>query len=364
MRNFIHDLNPDPAGYDYIGIRGENQKNANTLVKSNTLYRVQGTGINIIGTNWLVEGNEVSHSLDANTDTGLQVGGDSDAVRFFGSGHVIRNNYLHDNLDTEQFGSPHIDCFQTFSVCPNSQYADKILIEGNYCDNMGQMLMIEDSSEINGTGNAVHHITFRNNIFRRAVPTPSTAATPITSPSSIMWSPKAITAVGGWWKTPTRQFITTFFTTTAAARKSNDNASKIGTVWDYNIHYPDFLAAQTARIRSAQPVQMIHIFESGPGGLSPRVNSPAIDRGTALSGFNYDIDGILRPQITTWDIGASEIVPQVVLTGISGDQSIHLAWAVNLTLPVTITWQIEYIGLTGDQPSRSPVLPAPPTLTR
>ena len=70
-----------------------------------------------------------------------------------------------------------------------------------------------------------------------------------------------------------------------------------------------------------------------------------------MSGFNYDIDGILRPQITTWDIGAYEIVPQVVLTGISGDQSIHLAWAVNLTLPVTITWQIEYIGLTGDQPS-------------
>jgi len=353
VRNFIHDLNPDPAGYDYIGIRGENQENANTLVKGNTLYRVQGTGINVIGKNWLVEGNEVSHSLDANTDTGLEVGGDSDAMRFFGSGHVIRNNYLHDNLDTEQFGSPHIDCFQTFSVYPESQYADHILIEGNYCDNMGQMLMIEDSSEINGTGNAVHHITFRNNIFRRARANAinGSHADYFTFVNNVI----ADSYYSGWGlvENPYQTVYNNIFYNNDSGSQVNDNASKIGTVWDYNIHYPDFSWPHK------QPEYDQHSLfgidprfqDPGLGDYHLRVDSPAIDRGIALSGFNYDMDAILRPQITAWDIGAYEIVPQVVLTGRSGDQSIHLAWAVNLTLPVTITWQIEYTGLTGDQPS-------------
>ena len=101
---------------------------------------------------------------------------------------------MHDYLDEEQYGDPHIDCFQTFSVYPDSQFAHDILIEGNTCDNFGQMLMIEDSSEENGTGNAVHHITFRNNIFSAPGRMPSRAAAPITLPSSTTWSPKATTA--------------------------------------------------------------------------------------------------------------------------------------------------------------------------
>jgi hypothetical protein len=353
VRNFIHDLNPDPAGYDYIGIRGENQNNANTLIKDNTLYRVQGTGINVVGTNWLVEGNEVSHSLDANTDTGLEVGGDSDAMRFFGSGHVIRNNYLHDNLDTEQYGSPHIDCFQTFSVYPESQYADHILIEGNTCDNMGQMLMIEDSSEINGTGNAVHHITFRNNIFRRARANAinGSRADYFTFVNNVI----AESYYSGWGlvENPYQTVYNNIFYNNSSGSQINDNASKIGSVWDYNIHYPDFSWPPK------QPEYDRHSsFGIGPRFQDPylgdyhlRVDSPAIDRGMALNGFNYDMEGILRPQITAWDIGAYEIVPQVALTGISGDQCIHLTWAVNLILPVTVTWKIDYSGPTGDQPS-------------
>ena len=34
--------------------------------------------------------------------------------------------------------------------------------------------------------------------------------------------------------------------------------------------------------------------------------SPAIDKGTAISGFNYDRDGKTRPDGAAWDIGAYE----------------------------------------------------------
>jgi hypothetical protein len=39
------------------------------------------------------------------------------------------------------------------------------------------------------------------------------------------------------------------------------------------------------------------------------------------------------------------------LTARAGDRSIYLDWKLNITLPVTSTWQIDYQGPTGDQPS-------------
>jgi len=42
---------------------------------------------------------------------------------------------------------------------------------------------------------------------------------------------------------------------------------------------------------------------------------------------------------------------ELVLSGTPADQSIHLTWTVDVTLPVTSTWQIVYDGPTGDQPS-------------
>ncbi len=339
VRNFIHDLNPNPAGYDYIGIRGENHNNVNIVVKGNTLYRVQGTGINIVGRNWLVEGNEVSHSLDANTDTGVEVGGDSDAVRFFGSGHVIRNNYFHDNLDEEQYGDPHIDCFQTFAVHPESQFAHDILIEGNTCDNFGQMLMIED----NASGNYVHHITFRNNVFRCA------RAFAIQGSCDYFTFVNNVVAASnygaiGLSNSPYMTMLNNIFYNNGSGAQVNDNASKVGTVWDYNLHYPDF----------TWPPKQPEFDQHSLFGVDPRfvnaaagnyrlaVNSPAIDRGITLHEFNYDAASILRPQLAAWDLGPYEAVPELVLRGRPGNRTIYLDWDMNATLPPTSTWRLSY----------------------
>jgi len=167
VNNFLHDLNPMKNNYG--GIRANSHDNKNILIRGNTLFRCAGTSIIILGENWIVEENECSHGTNLNTVTGENVGGE-DAIRIFGTGHIIRRNYLHDFLDEEQFpgSKPHLDAFQTFSVYPQSQYASNILIEGNYCNNIGQMFMCSDTAEQKTKENKVHHITLKKNVFRKA----------------------------------------------------------------------------------------------------------------------------------------------------------------------------------------------------
>jgi len=45
------------------------------------------------------------------------------------------------------------------------------------------------------------------------------------------------------------------------------------------------------------------------------------------------------------------VAESLALHGSPANQSIHLSWTVNTTLPVTSTWQLAYDGPAGDQPS-------------
>jgi hypothetical protein len=47
----------------------------------------------------------------------------------------------------------------------------------------------------------------------------------------------------------------------------------------------------------------------------------------------------------------------LILSGVSADKTIYLAWEVNVSLPVTTTWEIDYDGPSGDQPSPITGLP-------
>jgi parallel beta-helix repeat protein len=50
------------------------------------------------------------------------------------------------------------------------------------------------------------------------------------------------------------------------------------------------------------------------------------------------------------DLGAYEFEPSLTLYGIPGDREIHLDWTVDIAVPVTATWQIDYMGPVGDEP--------------
>jgi hypothetical protein len=345
VSNLIHDVNPAAYG---VGIQASGQDNVGNVIRGNTLYHVQGVGISIVGRNWLVEENEISHGLDVNTITGEYDGSDTDALRFFGSGHLIRHNHMHDYLLEEQLGEPHIDCFQTFSVYPESQFAHHILVEGNTCDNFGQMFMVEDQSEESGTGNVVHHITFRNNVLRGARAVAINGSVDHFTFVNNVVAESHYGAIG-LGNSPYLTLANNIFYNNGSGSQIIDEDSKVGTVWDYNIHYPDFDRPPK------QPEYDQHsLFGIDPRFVDPaagdfrlRVDSPAIDVGMALPELNYDMNAVGRPQGWAWDIGAHEAVPAVGLSGTPADRAIHLSWTVNITPPLSSTWQIGYASETG-----------------
>jgi hypothetical protein len=336
VSNFIHDTNAEAHS---VAIAGSTQDNVQNVVRGNTLYRAQGVGISIAGRGWLVEENELSHGLDVNTVTGAYNGSDTDAVRFFGSGHVIRNNDMHDYLLEEQLGEPHIDCFQTFAVHLESQFAHDILVEGNTCDNFGQMFMVED----NASGNYVHHITFRNNILRGARASAINGSCDHFTFVNNVVADSHYSAIG-LVRSPYLTLVNNIFYNNGGGSQIIDEDSKVGSVWDYNVHYPDF----------SWPHKQPEFDRHGMFGVDPRFvdqatgdyhlwfDSPAVDAGLTLYGFNYDKAIFDRPQGASWDIGAYEFVPSLDLRGTPGNGVILLDWTANVSLSVASAWHIDY----------------------
>jgi Right handed beta helix region len=85
-----------------------------------------------------------------------------------------------------------------------------------------------------------------------------------------------------------------------------------------------------------------------------------------ITNINYDSNTITVDRVLSWtlnqgislaymgaapDLGAYEFEPQLKLSGVPGDHSIHLNWLVNVDLPGTTTWTISYEGPAGSPPS-------------
>jgi hypothetical protein len=89
-----------------------------------------------------------------------------------------------------------------------------------------------------------------------------------------------------------------------------------------------------------------------PGWWCQETPWPAI--GPDVAGYHHDIPAKRR-------LEGLPCTPTtgVALHGIPGDAAIHLVWEVNVSLPVTSTWQIGYAGPPGDQPSPILGLPEP-----
>lgn len=79
---------------------------SNNLVKGNYIYKPT-IGIPVSGTDNIVEDNEIEGLYQ------WGILGDCDYTRFFGDGHIFRNNYFHGMVRAE-VGDAHVDCFQTF----------------------------------------------------------------------------------------------------------------------------------------------------------------------------------------------------------------------------------------------------------
>jgi parallel beta-helix repeat protein len=83
---------------------------------------------------------------------------------------------------------------------------------------------------------------------------------------------------------------------------------------------------------------------SAAGNYTLAATSPLIDKGVPLPGINADYRGAAP------DLGAYEWQPTLHLVGTPDNQTIHLNWTVNITLPVPVTWMISYTGPNGVEP--------------
>ena len=134
------------------------------VIKNNKLERNSQSGITVDGTNHTVEGNEIWDTIQYHPQwTNPPSWVDADGIRFFGTGHVFRNNYIHDiKFDAVYNKTAHIDCFQTWTAGTGN-----ILFEGNRCNEMYVQLVGTSTMKAQGfmIEGGAHDITIRNNVI-------------------------------------------------------------------------------------------------------------------------------------------------------------------------------------------------------
>jgi len=182
--NYIHD-----CALNGITLAGSPHNNTqavtnNCVVRNNRLYRNGMVGIDVSGRNNLIERNEVWGTVQCHPNLMAvegpgcpnypAVGGlDADGMRFFGSGHIFRKNYIHDikfgppgiNHEIGDYNdNPHIDCFQTWAGT-YTEKAQNITFEQNFCDVLQSQAANENGHGFMLDGGA-NNLTIRNNIFK------------------------------------------------------------------------------------------------------------------------------------------------------------------------------------------------------
>lgn len=158
------------------------ESTSHCVVRNNIFFRNTLYGAEIKGQGHLIEGNDVSYTIQHNPCSQSTASWlDSDGFRFHGSGHIFKNNYIHDmpfgpvgydhttcsienlsNLNNDYVFDSHTDCFQTYGG--DEVAGHDILFEGNRCE-------LPPASEWNdgaakafqGTGDT-YNLTFRNNL--------------------------------------------------------------------------------------------------------------------------------------------------------------------------------------------------------
>lgn len=314
LNNYIHDIYHD--GIMMEGRGGPHAPlTAYNVVKGNRIYRASSSGITVDGRENLIEGNDISHTIQYPPGGPAFEGADADGLRPFGTGHIFRNNRVHD-IRSDDLGNldPHIDCIETWGPATN------ILFEQNICDieNTG-FLPVQAAQIENGSG-VVNHITFRNNILmnvRVGIHVERLANPDISD----------VTVVNN-----------TFYKITQQAILFEGHSS--GTVennafYDVGSHLESYLTMSPASkeivvgynafgmsdgrapgTRGSQAPYPRDLWAINPGFVNAAAkdfhllpNSPLVSAGVFLKDVTTDFAGVPRPQGSAYDIGAFQHKP-------------------------------------------------------
>ncbi len=254
-------------------------------VAQNRIYRCQ-SGICINGVDWVIENNEVERLIWGGS-------GDADYSRLFGENIVFRKNHFHGSREDE-IGDAHVDCWQTFTN--NGEYLRKALIEANICEQCHQGLM---ASNVDSTD--CRDIVFRNNIFNDcwAWGLCIYDISNFTIENNTFVNIKYHAA--GFNGNSTGNIVrNNIFYNAGSGYWAQDGGEVTG---DYNLLFNTTDGTPAPHnILDTDPL----FVDTAGNDFRLQENSPAIDMGMALIGFNTDIIGTTRPQGNGWDIGAYE----------------------------------------------------------
>ena len=250
-----------------------------------------------------------------------------DAIRMFGTGHVFRGNTVR---GLTQAGSAHADIFQVYDN--NDEPSNDMLIENNlFIDSSGSIGMIQNRNPHLDISNW----TFRNNLYIN-VGGVAQISTPYfkfynnvfinsgqNTAGPILLRNIAGTQIGYEWPHDTIIKNNVFI-----GCSSYPDSSSIG--W---YHWADGINSKTPGINFAADNNYVttskedgfkpksgfeglevHGITGGDPGFSDIGNddlhltkdSPLVDKGISIAGFNKDKDDNIRPYGPAWDIGAYE----------------------------------------------------------
>ena len=262
----------------------------------------------------LIEGNDISHIIQY-PPGGPRFDGADDGLRPFGTGHIFRQNRVHD-IRSDDLGNldPHIDCIETWGPATN------ILFEQNICDIEDTNFLPVQAAQIENGSGVVDHITFRNNIFmnvRVGIHVERLANPDITS----------IRIVNNTFDKITEQAI--LFEGPASGVVENN------AFYDVGSHQESYLTMRPASkaivvgynadgtsdgrapgTRGSQAPYRHDLWAVSPGFINAagkdfrlRSTSPLVNAGISLKDVTTDFAGVPRPPGPGYDIGALEHRP-------------------------------------------------------
>ncbi len=298
---------------------GDDARTSHCTVRNNRLYRDSQNGIDVRGMDNLVEGNEIWKTIQyhpnwANPPSWV----DADGIRFFGSGHIFRKNYIHDIDYSDPLNvNPHIDCFQTFADAHHEAASD-IVIEQNRCEND----TLAHSTDEGGVGLTIQDgagdIIIRNNIVDAFVNIYLANSSGVSilnntlvgnTEQNLDFNPVGI---GVSKSTETVIENNIFYNQPGNIIYVNGNKPHSG----QNMIYRDdgHPIYTTDTYNPAHDLLGIDPLFVNPqaGDYHLQAGSPAIDAGSDLRGLvPDDFEGTSRPQGAGYDIGAYEYTPLI-----------------------------------------------------
>jgi hypothetical protein len=303
--NYIHDVTR--VGIQLWALDKDSPDVGHCSAIGNRIVRAGLAGIEIHGRNHVIEGNDISHTLQHPPKwMNPPSGADADGIRFFGSGHVIRRNYIH-NITLNDAGNinPHIDCFQTWGPAYN------IVFEKNFCDNPTdgmQGFMIQELTS------PVKDLIVKNNVIKAFRFLNVWDCENMVILNNSFKGELSYREASGYGielhHSPNSKIKNNLFYDVGHHSYPylyKDSASQSGLDAGYNCVYmsdgnPPSGAPWPNDLWQIDP-KLVNISEND---FHLRPGSPLINAGTNLTEVTNDFDGTLRPQGSDHDIGAFE----------------------------------------------------------